>query len=308
MLKKEELAGMWVSVPTEWDEDENFDEAVFRDEVAMLIDSGVHGLYTTGSTGEFYALDWEEYQQVTRVFLEATAGRVPVQVGANWFNTRDTIRRAAFARDHGAGAVQICFPGWLSMREEDYDQFFIDVYRAVPDISLIHYNVAHARKLFRGTDYRRIMPLVPTLIGTKAAVPVMDLLELFAFSPELRHFSGEYAFPLTHLAGAKGMYTSWYMMNPAFFHRYYELCLQNSFREAAEVMLRLTEWHETAVTPLITRGFRHAVLDKAFVEIGGWLPGNRRTRKPHQPLPDEEFSRLKRVTAELMPEFLEYRP
>jgi hypothetical protein len=42
--------------------------------------------------------------------------------------------------------------------------------------------------------------------------------------------------------------------------------------------------------------------------MAGWLPGNRRTRKPHQPIGDEEFGELKRLTAELMPEFLSYRP
>jgi hypothetical protein len=59
---------------------------------------------------------------------------------------------------------------------------------------------------------------------------------------------------------------------------------------------------------LFRKGYLHPTLDKAFVEMAGWLPGNRRTRKPHQPISDEEFGELKRLTAELMPEFLSYRP
>jgi len=93
MLAKERLYGMWISVPTEWDEDGNFDEKTFRDEIAMLIDAGAHGLYTTGSTGEYYALDWEEWKVLQDAFIAETAGKIPVQVGANWFNTRDTIKR-----------------------------------------------------------------------------------------------------------------------------------------------------------------------------------------------------------------------
>ena len=69
MLTKEQMQGMWVSVPTEWDEDDNFDEKSFRDVIAKLIDVGAHALYTTGSTGEFYALDWDEFKQVTDVFF-----------------------------------------------------------------------------------------------------------------------------------------------------------------------------------------------------------------------------------------------
>lgn len=298
---------MWVSVPTEWDEDGNFDEKTFRDEVAMLIDAGAHGLYTTGSTGEFYALDWAEFKQITDAFLAETDGKIPIQVGANWFDTRGTIRRVRYARDEGAGAAQICFSAWMKMRQEDYDQFLVDVYEAVPDIALIHYNVAHTKKLFHGQDYARVSPRVPTLIGTKAAMSLNDFMELMANAPELRHFTGEQVFSFSHLLGAKGMYTSWFMMNPSFFHEYYQMCLDGRYKEAVAITHRLVKWHETAVTPLIAKGYLHATLDKAFVEIGGWLPGNRNTRKPHQPLTDEDFVQLKRLTTEIMPEFVSYQ-
>lgn len=307
MLTKDQLKGMWISVPTEWDEFGKFDEATFRKEIAMLIESGVHGLYTTGSTGEFFTLDMEEYKQITDVFLDETNGKVPVQVGANWFNTRDTIARMRYARDKGADAVQICFPSWFSTCQEDYDQFLVDLYEAVPDIPMIHYNVTHTKKLFRGTDYKRILPRVPSLIGTKAAVPVTDFLELQVNAPELCHFSGEHTFPITHLFGAKGMYSSWYMMNPNFFHTYYNLCCEGKYKEASNITLRLITWHTAAVDPLIDLGYKHAVLDKAFVEIGGWLPGNRYTRKPYSPLPDNLFNELKLKTQEMMPEFVSYR-
>ena len=128
MLTKEQLQGMWVSVPTEWNQDGEFDEKIFRKTTAMLIEAGAHGLYTTGTTGEFYAIDFEEYKMVTDVFLDEVAGKVPIQIGANWFNTRDTIKRVRYARDKGADAVQICFPGWITMTTEQYDQFFVDVY------------------------------------------------------------------------------------------------------------------------------------------------------------------------------------
>ena len=126
MLSRDQLQGMWVSVPTEWDEYGEFDEKTFRDEIALIITAGAHGVYTTGSTGEFYALDWEEYKIITDAFIAETLDKIPIQIGANWFNTRDTIRRVKYARDKGAGAAQICFPPWMSMRTENYDQFLID--------------------------------------------------------------------------------------------------------------------------------------------------------------------------------------
>ena len=304
MLSKEQLKGMWVSVPTEWDENGNFDERTFRNDIALLIESGAHGLYTTGSTGEFYTLDWSEFTAVTGAFLSETAGKIPVQVGANWFNTRDTIKRVRYARDNGADAVQVCFPGWMVMPEAHYDQFLVDVCEAVPDIALIHYNVGRAKKLFHGADYVRIMPRVPTLIGTKAAMPFSDFVKLAVYAPELNHFVGETFFALAHQVGAQGMYTSWYMMNPAFFHDYYDMCVARRYDEAVAVSKRLVRWVNDAVMPLIDKGYRDPTLDKAFVEMAGWLPGNRRTRRPHLPITDEELTELRRTTEALMPEFL----
>ena len=308
MLTKEQLVGMWVSVPTEWDEEGNFDEKTFRDEVALLIDAGVHGLYTTGTTGEFYAMDWEEWTRVQDAFLAETAGKIPVQVGANWFNTRDTIKRMRYARDIGADAVQICFPGWMEMRQEDYDQFLVDCSEAVPDIAIIHYNIARTKKLFLADDYIRVLPRVPTMIGSKAAMPFNNYIDLITRVPEINHFVGEHLFPLAHQLGCKGMYTSWTMMNPTFFKKYYQMCLDGRYAEAIAIMKRLTRWHSEAVMPLFRKGYYDPTLDKPFVEMGGWLPGTRRIRKPYNSLSDEEMAELRRVTAEIMPEFLEYKP
>ena len=308
MLTREQLLGLWVSVPTEWDEDGNFDEKTFRTEVAMLIKTGVHGLYTTGSTGEYYALDWEEWKQVQDAFLAETVGRIPVQVGANWFNTRDTIKRMRYARDKGADAVQICFPGWMEMRQEDYDQFLVDCCAAVPDIAVIHYNIARTKKLFFAEDYLRVLPKAPTIIGSKAAIPFNQYVELITLVPEIEHFVGELVFPLAHQLGCRGMYTSWTMMNPVFLKEYYQMCVDGRYAKAICVMKRLAKWCNAAVMPLIKKGYYDPTLDKAFVEISGWLPGNRRTRKPHHPLKDDEVAELRRVTAAIIPEFLEYRP
>jgi len=308
MLTREQLTGLWVSVPTEWDEAGNFDEKVFRDEIGMLIDAGAHGLYTTGSTGEWYAMDWDEFKIVQGALLDEVAGKVPVQVGANWWNTKDTIKRVRWARDNGADGVQICFPGWMEMRQEDYDQFLIDVYQAVPDITLIHYNVGRTKKIFTGRDYARVLPQVPTLLGSKAGASVDDYMELALYAPQMAHFVGELTLPLVHQLGCTGSYASWFLMNPQFFLDFFQMCVDGRYAEAIALSMRMRTWIDEAVIPLIVKGYMDPCLDKAFTELGGWLPGNRRTRLPHAPLTDEDFAWLREQTARTMPEFLDYTP
>ncbi len=306
MLTKEQLTGMWVAVPTVWDENGNFNEKVFRENIAMLVDAGANGLYITGTTGEFYAMDLDEFKIITNVFLDETAGKIPVQVGTNCFNTRDTIRQIRYARDKGADAVQFCFPSWMEMPQEHYDQFIIDIYQAVPDIALIHYNTIRTKKLFHGRDYVRLIPHIPTLIGSKAAMSLDDFMELVVYAPELNHFVGETKFALASRWGAKGMYTSWFMMNPDFFHDYYEKCINND-PQAIEISKRLIKWHKEGPGQLSKKGYRDPTIDKAYIVMAGWLPGNRYTRKPYMPITDEEFEQLKRTTEKFMPEFLSYK-
>ena len=72
--------------------------------------------------------------------------------------------------------------------------------------------------------------------------------------------------------------------------------------------MRLARWFDVAVRPLIEKGYMDPSLDKAFVEIGGWLPVHRRTRRPYPPVTEPEMAELRRATHELMPELVSYKP
>jgi hypothetical protein len=104
------------------------------------------------------------------------------------------------------------------------------------------------------------------------------------------------------------MYTSWTMMNPDFFKEYYRMCVDGRYAEAIKIMKRMTRWQAEAIRPLVLKGYLDPTLDKPFVEMGGWLPGNRRIRKPYSSLSDGEMAELRKKTEEIMPEFLAYRP
>jgi 3-phenylpropionate/trans-cinnamate dioxygenase ferredoxin subunit len=48
---------VWAAIATPFDEQDRFDEDVFRENVRRLHAAGVHGIYTTDADGEFYAID-----------------------------------------------------------------------------------------------------------------------------------------------------------------------------------------------------------------------------------------------------------
>lgn len=89
-------------------------EAALRKLVNFLIDSGVHGLFPVGTTGEFYALSNDEFRQVLEITLDETRGRVPVYAGVNHITTRGLIELAQIAEEVGVNALSALTPMFLT--------------------------------------------------------------------------------------------------------------------------------------------------------------------------------------------------
>ena len=71
-LTCDNLHGVWAAITTPFDDNEGFDEGVFREISGVLHAAGVHGIYTTDSDGEFYAIEFDEFKQIVRVFADET--------------------------------------------------------------------------------------------------------------------------------------------------------------------------------------------------------------------------------------------
>ena len=307
VLTTENLRGVWVSVTLPWDEDGNLDEPTFRQNVAKLIESGVHGLYTTGSTGEFYAMDWDDFTKMVDAFTAETRGRVLTQVGCTWLNSRDSIRMARYAAERGVDGVQVALPFWMELNDDEVLQYFVDLGRACPAVGLVHYNIRRAKRFLTGRDYQRICAQAPNLVGTKfGSSEFAAWMELQINGPDLAHFVGEGNLVPGMMFGAKGVYCSHALMNPRFILDWFALCERGEWEEAARIQWRVNRWLVKAVYPLIEAGHLDPTLDKAFQEMVGWLKGSRWTRRPYLPLSDAEMAHLIEDTKAYYPEMFDY--
>ena len=117
--------GVYVALSTPMSPDGTVDLGTLESFVDYLItDGGIQGLVPLGSTGEYYALNDAERNDVSRVVLKTAAGRVPVLIGTNAGSTREVIRLSQAAQDAGAEGVLLAPPYYsLPTPTELYDHF-----------------------------------------------------------------------------------------------------------------------------------------------------------------------------------------
>jgi 4-hydroxy-tetrahydrodipicolinate synthase len=61
-LTTETLKGFWGGLPVPWTERDEIDEESLRENVRRTCEAGAHGVYTHGTTGEFYAQTLDEWK------------------------------------------------------------------------------------------------------------------------------------------------------------------------------------------------------------------------------------------------------
>src|SRR5580698_4391860 len=118
-LTSETVKGMWAGLRVPWDAQDQLDENALRENVRRVCKAGVPGVYTHGTTGEFYAQSEGEWKRVVDATVEESKPwNIPTQIGCTALWTAEVIRRVAYSQKVGADGVQIAFPFWLELTDD----------------------------------------------------------------------------------------------------------------------------------------------------------------------------------------------
>ncbi|MDB5057499.1 MAG: dihydrodipicolinate synthetase [Chloroflexi bacterium] len=308
-LTRENLHGVWAAVATPFDEDDRLDTDAFRENVRRLAAAGVHGIYTTDSDGEFYAIELDEFKQLIDVFAETTqALGVPAQVGVTWCNTQGMVDRLRYAAKRGILGAHVGHPFFMPMTPESYQAFWQDMCQAVPEwFALIHYNTPRVHNYQFGPDYARLAQDVPNLIGTKhVGSDVTEFFTLRACAPQLSHFTGEHAMTPYMLFGARGVYSWFVNFNPSFMMAWYADLEQGRWEQARQRQERMHAFIQ-ACAALRGSGNLHGIVGKALSSASPFLLPNNRTRRPYLSIPDATVIQFRKRIEEQFPDML-WRP
>jgi dihydrodipicolinate synthase/N-acetylneuraminate lyase len=305
-LSRTTLRGVWPALLLPWTDNDELDEARFRAEVRAYAGTGVHGVYTGGTTGEFYAQDDATFQKITAIACEeAHAIGLPVQIGCTALATRTVCGRVKFAVAAGADGIQIALPFWLEMKDDEVATFFDRVVDVAGDTSLIFYHTSRAKRTLGPRFLADLAVRHPTLIGMKDTVsPISFVRELLDLVPDFAILGGEHHLLERIAAGGRGTFSSVALLNARYVAEFYAAIIEGRIVEAERRQNLIQRYFNEAVIPLVRdEGLWDSAADRVQRVAGGFDIGLR-CQGPYRSASDAHVERLRRWCREQAPEML----
>jgi len=135
-----QLRGIFPAIVTPMHDDETIDEAGLRAHTRRMLDAGVHGIFSGGTNGEFYALSYAERLRTLEIVVDEVAGTAPVIAGTGCVTTGETIALTRAAGRAGAAAVSVITPYFAPATQEQLSDHFTAVADA-SEVPVMMYNI-----------------------------------------------------------------------------------------------------------------------------------------------------------------------
>jgi 4-hydroxy-tetrahydrodipicolinate synthase len=177
---KRRLEGCYITIPTMFrDSDLAVDTGATAKTVEFLIDRGITAEYGTllagGAAGDFSAMTFDERVAVAEAVVAASAGRVPVAMGAQTTSTLELRNLAKAAERIGAEFIQVSCPYYFQHTEQDFYEYILAAAEAA-DVGIIIYNTFWTSAAVSFRLIERVAEL-PNVVGLKWACPRTDAME-----------------------------------------------------------------------------------------------------------------------------------
>lgn len=300
----EKPSGVWATLLLPIDETDRIDYHRLREEVEILSASGVSGIYSNGTAGEFYSQTDEEFLQINSILATVCqSARLPFQIGASHTSAQGTLQRIRAGRVFLPSAFQVILPDWTVVSNEEAMRFFEKISAEAGDIPLVLYNPPHAKRVLRPDDYLALADAFPTLVGLKVGggdagwyqsmKPVMERLSVFVPGHKLASGMAQ---------GAHGSYSNLACLSPGGAQRWF-LQMKTSPEAAMELEGRIVRFFDTYLFPLrAKRAYSNPAFDKLLAAIGGWADIGTRLRWPYNWFPENVAVNLRPHAMAELPE------
>ncbi len=302
-LDRPSLRGTWGTVLLPLGDDDAIDFGRLREEVEILVSSGVAGCYTNGTAGEFHALEEHEHDAVSELVAELCSdAAVPFQVGASHMSGQICLSRIRRARQLAPSAVQVTLPDWLPLGHDEVLAAVTRMAEVADPVPIVLYNPPHAKTTCDAATFGELARAVPGLIGIKVVPGDRAWFEtLRRFAPDLAVFVPGHALASGLIDGAAGSYSNIACLSPAGALAFEATALASP-EAGLELERRILDFFAEHIGPLQANGYSNTALDKTLAATGGWAPIGTRVRWPYRSVPEDLARSLAPLARDALPE------
>ncbi|GAB4112506.1 MAG: 4-hydroxy-tetrahydrodipicolinate synthase [Candidatus Caldatribacteriota bacterium] len=287
------IRGIIPPMITPFDQKEKVDRKTLQKMTNYLIEAGVHGVFPLGSTGEGYALSFEEKREIIETVIETTNKRVPVYAGTGAITTKDSIKLTKMATELGVDALSVITPYFISPNQEELFEHYKAI-AASTELPIILYNNPGRTGIDLSIDLIVRLSEIENIVGikdssgdmTKAAEIIRRTTGNFAV------LSGRDTLIYGFLAyGGHGSVAATANIVPELVVSIYELFQKGEYQAALEAQFKLAP-----LRMAFSLG-SFPVIMKEGLKLKGIEVGN--TLAPVKPLSPEARDKLKKIIEEI---------
>lgn len=158
--------GIYTPVITPFREDYSIDYERLAEVVEFLIEAGVHGIISAGTTGEYYAQTQQERFELMKFINARINGRVAFIVGTGAIRTEESIEYAKAAVDVGADALLVATPPYAIPTEQENAQHALAI-DAAANLPIMLYNYPGRMGTNMGEVYLDLVGRSPNFCAIK---------------------------------------------------------------------------------------------------------------------------------------------
>jgi 4-hydroxy-tetrahydrodipicolinate synthase len=144
--------GIYTPIITPYFEDGSINWQAQAEIIDYLIDHGVHGLITGGSTGENYSQSIEERLQIAKFAKDQMKDRLPLVVGTGAMLTAESIALASGAKELGADALLLASPPYSVPTDQENALNALAIDKAA-NLPIMLYNYPHRTGTMMGPEF-----------------------------------------------------------------------------------------------------------------------------------------------------------
>ena len=259
--------------------DNGVDYERLKRNLAFQYENGTAAVVVCGTTGENATLTQEEHDELVRLCVRESAGKLKVIVGVGSNNTHSALRAAENAKAAGADGILMVTPYYNKSTQSGLIEHFSYVADRV-EIPMILYNVPSRTGIGLTAETCRVLSGHPNIVGIKEASGDIALAGKIrsACGDDLFLWSGNDDCTVAMMAlGALGVISVASNVIPGVIAKLCTLCLDGNYPEAAALYAKYASFFsalfvETNPIPVKTAmkllGTDSGLMRLPLVEIG----------------------------------------